>query len=177
MITVDIKSLLNRMNAYCTHALEGAAGACVSRTHYEVTVEHYLSRLLEEPQSDIPLLLRQIGVDAHALKWSVDEGIEALRTGNSGKPVFSPLLVEWLEEAWLVSSIDFQEQQIRSGALLSALVDRLYRLAEGRYIDILKPVKRDVLYAQLATVANASIEKASREEKPQRGEPAAPAAP
>jgi type VI secretion system protein VasG len=50
MITVDIKSLLNRMNAYCTHALEGAAGACVSRTHYEVTVEHYLSRLLEEPQ-------------------------------------------------------------------------------------------------------------------------------
>ena len=90
MITVDIKSLLKRMNAYCTHALEGAAAACVARTHYEVTVEHYLSRLLDEPQSDIPLLLRQLGVDAQALKWSVDEGIEAMRTGNSGKPVFSP---------------------------------------------------------------------------------------
>ena len=174
MITVDIKSLLNRMNAYCTRALEGAAGACVARTHYEVTVEHYLSRLLEEPQSDIPLLLRQLGVDAHALKRGVDEGIEAMRTGNSGKPVFSPLLVEWLEEAWLVSSIDFQEQQIRSGALLSALVNRLYRLAEGRCIDILKPVKRDALNAQLATVANASIEKASREQTPQRAESAAP---
>src|SRR5512136_1973990 len=128
MITVDIKSLLNRMNACCTHALEGAAAACVARTHYEVTVEHYLSRLLEEPQSDIPLLLRQLGVDAQALKRSVDEGIESLRTGNSGKPVFSPLLVEWLEEAWLVSAIDFQEQQIRSAALLCALVNRLYRL-------------------------------------------------
>jgi len=175
MITVDIKSLLNRMNAYCTRALEGAAGACVARTHYEVTVEHYLGRLLEEPQSDIPLLLRQIGVDAQALKRAVDEAIEALRTGNSGKPVFSPLLVEWLEEAWLVASIDFQEQQIRSGALLSVLVDRLYRLAEGRYIDILKPVKRDVLYGRLATVASVSIEQASREEKPQRGGQAAPA--
>ncbi len=117
MITVDIKALLNLMNPYCTHALEGAAGACVSRTHYEVTVEQFLSRLLEEPQSDIPLLLRQLGVDTDALKRAVDQGLEALRTGNSGKPVFSPLLIEWLEEAWLVASIDFQEQQIRSGAL------------------------------------------------------------
>lgn len=175
MITVDIKSLLSRMNACCTHALEGAAGACVARTHYEVTVEHYLSGLLEESQSDIPLLLRQLGVDAQALKRVVDEGIDSLRTGNSGKPVFSPLLVEWLEEAWLVSSIDFQEQQIRSAALLCALVNRLYRLAEGRYTDILKSVKRDVLYAQLATVASASIEKASCEEAPQRAGSAAPA--
>ena len=92
MITVDIKSLLNRMNACCTHALEGAAAACVARTHYEVTVEHYLSRLLEEPQLDIPLLLRQLGVDTQTLKRVVDEGIESLRTGNSGKPVFSPCL-------------------------------------------------------------------------------------
>ena len=174
MITVDIKSLLNRMNPYCTRSLEGAAGACVSRTHYEVTVEHYMSRLLEEAQSDIPLLLRQLGVDPDALKRAVDQGLEALRTGNSGKPVFSPLLIEWLEEAWLVVSIDFQEQQIRSGALLSALVNKIYRLAEGRYIDMLKPVGRDALYAQFGTVANASIEKAAREEVPLRGDPEAP---
>ncbi len=170
MITVDIKALLNRMNPYCTRALEGAAGACVSRTHYEVTVEHFLSRLLEEPQSDIPLLLRQLGVDTDALKRAVDQGLEALRTGNSGKPVFSPLLIEWLEEAWLVASIDFQEQQIRSGALLSALVNKLYRLADGRYVDMLKPVGRDALYAQFGAVANVSIEKAAREEVPQRGD-------
>ncbi|MGZ3415718.1 MAG: AAA family ATPase, partial [Isosphaeraceae bacterium] len=175
MITVDIKSLLNRMNAYCTRSLEGAAGACVARTHYEVTVEHYLGRLLEEPQSDIPLLLRQLGVDPDALKRAVDQGLEALRTGNSGKPVFSPLLIEWLEEAWLVASIDFQEQQIRSGALLSALVNKLFRLAEGRYIDMLKPVGRDALHAQFGTVANASIEKSVRGEVPLRGDPVAPA--
>ena len=54
-------------------------------------------------------------------------------------------------------------------------MNRLYRLAEGRYTDILKPVKRDALYAQLATVASVSIEKASREEAPQRAESAAPA--
>ena len=37
MVTVDIKNLLLRLNAYCTNALQSAAGLCVSRTHYEVT--------------------------------------------------------------------------------------------------------------------------------------------
>ena len=48
MIMVDIKTLLECLNPYCTRALEGAAGLCVSRTHYEVTVDHFLSKLLEE---------------------------------------------------------------------------------------------------------------------------------
>ncbi|NPV05332.1 MAG: type VI secretion system ATPase TssH [Syntrophaceae bacterium] len=174
MITVDLKALLGRLNDFCTSALEGAAGACVARTHYEVTVEHCLGSLLEEPRSDIPLLLRQLGVDAGRLKQAVEECLEALRTGNTGRPVFSPLLIEWLEEAWLVSSIDFQEQRIRSAALLGALVGRLYRLAEGRCIDLLKPVTRDALYAALAAVAGASVESASRGDAPQRGAPPDP---
>ena len=48
MTTVDIKSLLGRLNKYGTRCMEGAAGLCVSRTHYQVTVEHFLSKLLEE---------------------------------------------------------------------------------------------------------------------------------
>jgi len=174
MMNIDVKSLLNRMNAFCTNALEGAAGLCVSHSHYEVTVEHYLGKLLEEPKSDMPLLLRQAGVDVNTLKWTVDQDVEGLPTGNSGKPVFSLLLLEWLQEAWLVSSIDFQENLIRSGALLSALINKLYRLADGQYINILKPVSRDALHAQYPSVSRTSIELALGEEGP-RQEVAAPA--
>ena len=53
MITVDIKTLISRLGPFCTRALEGAAGLCVGRSHYEVTVEHLLAKFLEEPQSDI----------------------------------------------------------------------------------------------------------------------------
>ncbi len=66
MITVDIRTLLNRLNPYCTQTLEGAAGLCVSRTHYEVTVEHFLAKLLEEPQSDLPLIFRQFAANTAA---------------------------------------------------------------------------------------------------------------
>lgn len=164
MMNIDVKSLLDRMNAFCTGALEEAAGLCVSRTHYEVTVEHYLSRLLEEPQSDMTLLLKQVDVDVNALKWTINRDIDTLRTGNSGRPVFSPLLIEWLQDAWLVSSINFGENLIRSGAMLSALINKLYRLAEGQYVNMLKTVSRDALHAQYATVCRSSIEQASQGE-------------
>jgi len=164
MMNIDVRSLLEKMNALCTGALEGAAGFCVSRTHYEVTVEHYLSRLLEEPQSDMTLLLRQADVDVSALKFAINRDIDALSTGNSGRPVFSPLLIEWLKEAWLVSSINFRENVIRSGAMLSALISKLYRLAEGQYVNTLKTVSRDALHEQYATVCPSSIEQGLQEE-------------
>lgn len=173
MMNIDIKALLHRMNAFCTNALEGAAGLCVSRSHYEVTVEHYLIKLLEDPKADIPLLLRQLNVDINELKWTLEQDLEGQRTGNTGKPVFSPFLMEWLQEAWVVSSIDFQENLIRSGALLSALLNKLYRLADGKYISLLKPINRETLHAQFPEVALTSIEQALREETPSH-EAAAP---
>jgi type VI secretion system protein VasG len=79
MITVDIKTLLSRLNPYCTRALEGAAGLCVSRTHYEVTVEHFLTKLLEDPQSDLPLIFRQFDLDLSRVKKALDQTVEEFR--------------------------------------------------------------------------------------------------
>ena len=103
MITVDIKSLLERLNSYCTRCLEAAAGFCVSRTHYEVTVEHFLAKVLEDPQSDLPLIFRQFDLDPGRVNKAVDQTLEEFRTGNAGKPVFSPLLLELFQE-WFPKS-------------------------------------------------------------------------
>ena len=115
MITVDIKSLLGRLNSYCTRCLEASAGYCVSRTHYEVTVEHFLAKLLEEPQSDLPLIFRQFDLDPGRVQKAIEQTIEEFRTGNAAKPVFSPLLMELFQEAWLVASVDLEENRLRSG--------------------------------------------------------------
>ena len=56
MINVDMKSLILHLNPYCTNALQVAAGNCVTRTHYEVTVEHFLSKIIDDQQSDLPLI-------------------------------------------------------------------------------------------------------------------------
>lgn len=165
MITVDIKTLLNRLNPYCTRALEGAAGLCVSRTHYEVTVEHLLAKLLEEPQSDLPLIFRQFDLDAGRVKKSLDQTIEEFRTGNASKPVFSPLLLEWFQDAWLISSVDLEENRIRSGALLLAFLAKPIQFATGRYVELLRPIGRESLLSQFGNILKGSIEQPSAAEK------------
>lgn len=163
MLTVDIKSLLNRLTPHCTRALEGAAGLCVSRSHYEVTVEHLLAKLLEEPGGDLPLILRRFEIDPVVVKREVEQTIERLHTGNGGKPVFSPVLIQWFQDAWLISSIDLGDERIRSGALLAALLAKPLQLAEGNYIDSLRPIGREALLKQFGGIVQSSAENSAGE--------------
>lgn len=166
MLTVDIKNLLNRLTPHCTRALEGAAGLCVSRTHYEVTVEHLLARLLEDPQGDLPLILRHFDIDPAAVIRGVVQTIERLSTGNGGKPVFSPVLIQWFQDAWLISSIDLADDRIRSGALLAALLAKPLQLAEGNYVDTLRAISRDTLLKQFNGIVQGSAENAAAGKRP-----------
>ncbi len=161
MVTVDIKALLNLLNNYCTRALEGAAGICVARTHYEVTVEHLLAKLLEEPLADLPLIFRHFDLDPGRVQRAVAQTIEEFRTGNAGKPVFSPLLLEWFQDAYLISSVDLGESRIRSGALLLALITKPIQFTTGRYIDLLRPIGREALLAQFHNLVKGSVEQPS----------------
>jgi len=172
MITVDIKSLLGRLNAYCARSLEAAAGFCVSRTHYEVTVEHLLAKLLEDPQSDLPLIFRQFDLDSGRVRKAIDQTLEEFRTGNAAKPVFSPLLMELFQEAWLVSSVDLEENLIRSGGLLLAFLNKPAQFATGRYVDFLGSIGRDALMSQFWNIVKGSVEQPSAaEERPREEAP------
>ncbi len=166
MITVDIKSLLGRLNSYCRKCLEAAAGLCVSRTHYEVTVEHFLAKVLEEPQADVSLILRQLDIDPGRIDKSIGQTIEEFKTGNAAKPVFSPLLMELFQEAWLIGSVDLEAGRVRSGAVLMALVNSPTQFATGSYVDLLSGVSRDNLVSEFWTIEKKSIEHPAPGEEP-----------
>ncbi len=158
MILVQLKPLIERLNNYSRQALENGAGLCLSRGNYEISVEHFLSKLLDDIQSDVPLLLRQNDLDAALIKRAVDQAIEDLRSGNQGKPVFSPLLLELLQDAWLISSMDLRERKIRSGAVLLALLARTSFFATGSYGDYLRNINRQALLESFGKVTEYSLE-------------------
>ncbi len=162
MIRVDIKALIERLNPYCVNCLEAAAGMCVARTHYEVTVEHVLSKLIDSPQTDIPLILKQFDIDPGRLQKALDRTMEDFNTGNAAKPVFSPLLLDWLQDAWLVASVDMGEARLRSGAMLISLLNRPLQLAAGNWIDLLADLSRDTISRQFWDLVKGSTERAAR---------------
>jgi type VI secretion system protein VasG len=158
MINVDIKSLLSKLNDFCANALHGAAGLCVTRTHYEVAVEHFLVKCLEDPQSDLPLILRRFEIDPGRLSKALSAGLEDFKTGNAAKPVFSPLLMELFQDAWLISSVDLTEAKIRSGAIILAFLAKPSFYASGAWADIIKTVGREALLNEFWTVLKPSSE-------------------
>jgi type VI secretion system protein VasG len=174
---VDIKGLIRKLNRTGTRALEGAAGLCVSRGHYEVTVEHMLLQLIDDGGADLQPILRHFELNASTLLGTLQHGLERLRTGNTGRPVFSPLLLAWFQDAWLLASVDMQEPLVRSGHLLLTLAARPDRYTAEDLSSLLDSIRRDELKRDLQTIAAGSREAASAAEAAAAGAGVAAGAP
>lgn len=160
MQIVEFKSLVERLNPTCRAALETAAGTCLNRTHYEICIEHLLVRLLDDAHSDIQLILRQAEIDPGRLQRALEQSLESFKSGNSGRPQFSPLLPELFADAWLIASVDLYETTIRSGALLAAFVARTSFYASGSYAALVQEIDKNKTISLLAQIASASTENA-----------------
>jgi len=131
MASVNLKSLVGRLNDVCRRALEGAAGLCLSRTNYNVETEHWLHKLIEVPNSDLQAVFKYYGIDTSRLTRDLTKAIDKMKTGNSRPPALSPDTVSLAREGWLAASVEFAAPRTRTGHLLYALLadDTLSRQA------------------------------------------------
>ena len=60
---VNLRSLIGKLNDATRNAVEASAGLCLSRTHYDVEIEHYLMKLLDSSSGDFACITKQFGVD------------------------------------------------------------------------------------------------------------------
>jgi type VI secretion system protein VasG len=158
MITQDTRALLARASEQITRCLEAAAGFTIARSHYEVTLEHLLLKLLEDGKGDLPKILRHFGVDTGAFEGRLLATVEQFRSGNSGRPSFSPQLLDLLERALLVGVVEFGQQEVRSGTLLAAAISDRGISPFRPYLDLVAPVRLDELKRDFATIVQGSIE-------------------
>ena len=129
-MSLNLKSLIGKLDDATRSALEAAAGLCVSRTHYDIEIEHYLLKAIDSSDNDIAFILKQYGVDRSRLTSELQRSLDRLKSGNARSPAFSPALVKMLTEAWTVATIEYDARQIRTGFTLLALFsnDELTRL-------------------------------------------------
>ncbi|SLM32864.1 AAA ATPase [Desulfamplus magnetovallimortis] len=165
MVNVDTRSLLLQLNDFCTSTLQSGAGMCVARTHYEVSVEHFLLKLIEDSRSDFSFICQKFNIELGTLQKKIESALEEFNSGNSGKPVFSPRLLDLFQDGWMVSSIDLGERKIRSGGIVCALLSRPLAYISGNYGDILKKINRDTLIEEFWSITRGSVENLSTKEK------------
>lgn len=147
MIRIELPVLVERLNPICRHMLEEAAALCVNHQGAEIRIEHLLLKMLETPLSDVRQILKMAGVEVEELKTllqpsSADSGY------GQGYPSFSPLLVEWLQDSWLLASAELQHAQLRSGVMLLVLLMTPQRYLPGSVTRLLANVNRELLRQQ-----------------------------
>jgi type VI secretion system protein VasG len=121
-MNVNLKSLVARLNDTTRNALEGAAGLCLSRTNYDVEIEHILFKLLEQDDTDLHKICAHYEVNIDRLTKDVSTALDRLKSGNSRTPGLSDRIPKWIQDAWLLASVDFGAARVRSGHLILALV-------------------------------------------------------
>lgn len=124
----DTTHLLRKLNPHCANALEAAANLCHARLAGEITVEHWLLKLIEAGDGDIPAILRRYEIDIDAVWNALLEAIDRMPRALRGKPSLSRSLSGVLESAWLYASSGDSAQPIRSANLLQAIADALHVL-------------------------------------------------
>jgi type VI secretion system protein VasG len=118
---LNLKSLIGKLNDASRSALEAAAGLCLSRTHYDIEIEHYLSKLVDSPDGDFARIAKFFELDKSRLTAELSRSLDKLKSGNARTPALSPTLLRMLTEAWTIGSIDFNAGQIRTGFTVLAL--------------------------------------------------------
>lgn len=113
--------LLRRLNPYCAQALSAAASLCQTRAHAEITVEHWLLKLLEQGEGDLTLIARRYEWDLDALWQGLLEHLDSLPRSVRDKPRLSSRLEKLIKDAWLMASLQGDIDTLRSAHLLSAL--------------------------------------------------------
>jgi len=131
-MAVNLRALIGKLNHTTRSAVEAAAGLCLSRTHYDVEIEHFLMKALDNTDGDIAAILKQYGIDRSRLSSELSKSLDHLKTGNARTPAVSPHVALMLSEAWTIGSLDYGAHQVRSGHALIALLsnEELSRMAK-----------------------------------------------
>ncbi|HDS6883886.1 MULTISPECIES: type VI secretion system ATPase TssH [Citrobacter] len=158
MIQIDLSTLVKRLNPFAKQALEMAASECMSQQAAEITVSHVLIQMLAIPRSDLRVITERAGIEVEALRQTLTvENYASTRSADS-YPSFSPMLVEWLKESWLLASAEMQQNELRGGVLLLALLHSPLRYVLPATAQLLTTINRDQLQQDFAGWTKESAE-------------------
>ncbi|UQZ90375.1 type VI secretion system ATPase TssH [Deltaproteobacteria bacterium Smac51] len=156
MINMNLSALVRALDNDARTALEGAAEACVSRGGHEIGLEDYFEKIaLTKSFQDIA---EQFQLNIDTMRQLLEKGRPREGRG-SGRPVFSTILVEFLQEAYLLATLEMGRTTIDIGVITLTLLtnparygvlpffaevgripaDKLRRLLEGLDESAAKP--------------------------------------
>jgi type VI secretion system protein VasG len=122
MAEIKRTSLFGKLNAVGYKTLEAAAVFCKMRGNSSIEVVHWLSQIVQLPDSDLHRMIQHFCLDAGRLAGHITSALDRLPRGAGKVTNFSSDLEEAIERAWVLATLLFGETQVRTGHLMAAFL-------------------------------------------------------
>ena len=164
MIKINLSATLGALNDVSKLMLEESAAYAISCGESEVLPAHLLLKSLENPFSDVRFILNKLDISHEELTALLLRGNQNTNANIDSVPSFSPLLIEVLQEAWLLGSLEFEQSQIRSATIFLALVLNASRYLSTSTASFLNQINKETLRQSLLELAKGSAESQTTQE-------------
>ena len=164
MIKINLAATLGALNDVSKLMLEESAAYAISCGESEVLPAHLLLKSLENPFSDVRFILNKLNISHEELTALLLSKTQTSHTNIDSVPSFSPLLIEMLQEAWLLGSLEFEQTQIRSASIFLALTLNASRYLPTAVASYLNQINKETLRQSLLVFAKGSAESQATQE-------------
>ena len=124
MINMNLSALVAALDDESRTALEGAAEMCVNRGGHEIGIEDFFEKVAAT--KTFLDICQQFEINVDALRQSLEKSRKVAGLAQ-GRPVFSTILVEFLQEAYLFSTLEMGERQVGIGVLIVTILSNPVR--------------------------------------------------
>lgn len=156
---VELSNLIEKLSPIAKNILESTAAHCMSVNSNEILVSHFLLQCLDSPLCDVRKILAHFNIDNDQLKNSIIEMQPMMKELEVGYyPTFSPLLIDLLQDAWLLATTELNQTKLRTGTILLALLSSSSRYLMPKTTNILIHINRDILKKQFTQITFDSAE-------------------
>ncbi|WGE43127.1 type VI secretion system ATPase TssH [Actinobacillus equuli] len=164
MIKINLAATLGALNDVSKLMLEESAAYAISCGESEVLPAHLLLKSLENPFSDVRFILNKLNISHEELIALLLRSNQNSNDNINSVPSFSPLLIEMLQEAWLLGSLEFEQTQIRSATIFLALTLNASRYLPTSAASFLNQLNKETLRHSLLEFAKGSAESQTSQE-------------
>ncbi|HYR24486.1 MAG TPA: AAA family ATPase, partial [Aquabacterium sp.] len=122
MSEISRVALFGKLNPLGYTAIEGATVFCKMRGNPYVELVHWVSQLLQNPDSDISAIVRHYGLDTSVLAKEVTTALDRLPRGSTAISDFSEQIEMAIERGWVYGTLKFSDSQVRTGYLMIGML-------------------------------------------------------
>jgi len=131
---IELQKLIENLDVQAKQYLEEAVQHTIARAGHEILIEDILYCMLSDDQSIFNKVLDQYHIDKSLMTDLLTKQMKT--TTESSNPIFSPSLINWIEETFLLNKLELGLDKMSELSLIYALFEHSEKYLATDYLSL-----------------------------------------